>query len=647
MKGFLRSKLVMTLALVVMIAAAAIPLSGSITSTHAQATVTFTEFPIPTSNSTPNYITKGPDGNLWFTEEAGSKIGKITPSGKITEFQVSTSQTNLFGITAGPDGNIWFTEEFTSKIGKITPSGTITEYPTSGNPYGITAGPDGNIWFTEDGNTIGRITPSGTITEFPLPSSGNPNIGITAGPDGNIWFTVYSPNRIGRITPSGTVTEFQVPTSAGPVGITTGPDGHLWFTEQFGNTIGKITTSGAVTEYPVPTSNSFLESITAGPDGTLWFAEGNANNIGRITPSGTVNEFPVPTSNSGPNGITTGPDGNLWFTEYEGNKIGRIKLSNPPNPPVTHWQSPKNGFYVQDDHATLSVSVASGTNQITGVTFTASWDNNINVSICNGGLAGRNWVCQWAMDYNGTHVRNGPITFGYTVTTALQNFVNPDGSRSGTIVYELTDFNPIYAGYATASQNDAVAYTMAVAKWTVPKAKCGTLEISRSAIWAGIAGANQLAQIATASMCNLGKPNYGAYWEDIPFSTQAQSINKTVVQGDKMVATVAYVSSSNTFNLTLVDSGKWTFTTPAPAMSDPSERSNGECIVEDPESANGSFIFPLTNFGTVSVDCQVDSKPVANGPEDIKFLMVSNIQKATTNPLATNGEVFTVVWQHS
>ena len=67
MKGFIRSKLVLTLATVVMlIGAIALPLVSSSVHTHAQGTVTITEFPIP-NNSTPYGITSGPDGNLWFT----------------------------------------------------------------------------------------------------------------------------------------------------------------------------------------------------------------------------------------------------------------------------------------------------------------------------------------------------------------------------------------------------------------------------------------------------------------------------------------------------------------------------------------------------------------------------------------------------
>jgi virginiamycin B lyase len=72
-----------------------------------------TEFSIPTPNSNLYGITRGPDGNLWFTEQRGpggrlgGAIGRITPSGVVTVFSLgSITQPNL--ITAGPDGNLWF-----------------------------------------------------------------------------------------------------------------------------------------------------------------------------------------------------------------------------------------------------------------------------------------------------------------------------------------------------------------------------------------------------------------------------------------------------------------------------------------------------------------------------------------------------------
>jgi hypothetical protein len=67
----------------------------------------------------PQGITAGPDGNLWFTEYYGNKIGRITPAGSFTEFTIPTASSSPWGITAGADANIWFTEEGGNKIGKI------------------------------------------------------------------------------------------------------------------------------------------------------------------------------------------------------------------------------------------------------------------------------------------------------------------------------------------------------------------------------------------------------------------------------------------------------------------------------------------------------------------------------------------------
>ena len=77
------------------------------------------EFPVPTAASRPYTIAAGPDGNLWFTESMGNKIGRITPAGVITEFTVPMAGSGPYGICVGPDGNIWFTERFGNQIGRL------------------------------------------------------------------------------------------------------------------------------------------------------------------------------------------------------------------------------------------------------------------------------------------------------------------------------------------------------------------------------------------------------------------------------------------------------------------------------------------------------------------------------------------------
>ena len=300
-----------------------------------------TEFSLFPTFVSPSGITAGPDGNLWFTDQSVSRIGRITPLGVVTVFEAGiTAGAVPFDITTGPDGNLWFTEYNGNRIGRITPSGVVTEFSAGisafAYPWGIATGPDGNLWFTESqgANRIGRITPLGVVTEFSAGiSAGAQPIGITAGPDGNLWFTEASGNRIGRITPLGVVTEFSAGITAGavPVDITTGPDGNLWFTEELGNQIGRITPLGVVTEFSAGITNDARpRHITPGPDGNLWFTE-LRDRIGRITPLGVVTEFSAGITPSAlPLGITAGPDGDLWFTEASGSRIGRI---TPPAPP--------------------------------------------------------------------------------------------------------------------------------------------------------------------------------------------------------------------------------------------------------------------------------------------------------------------------
>jgi streptogramin lyase len=297
------------------------------------------EYSIPTSECSPDGITAGPDGNLWFTEYNSNKIGKVTTSGAFTEYSIPPNPGGgPSDITTGPDGNLWFTEGG-NKVDKVTTSGTITEYsipPNSSGSSGITTGPDGNLWFTEgSGNKIGKVTTSGAFIEYAIPTLGSFPAGITTGPDGNLWFAENGGNKIGKVTTSGAFSEYSVPTSLGfPMRITTGPDGNLWFTENGYqvNKIAKITTSGTITEYSIPTSGSQPYGITAGPDGNLWFTEEVGNQIGRVSTSGSFSEYSVPTSGSKPEGITAGPDGNIWFTEswVSVSKIGTCILGLLP-----------------------------------------------------------------------------------------------------------------------------------------------------------------------------------------------------------------------------------------------------------------------------------------------------------------------------
>src|SRR5262249_37410363 len=99
-------------------------------------------------------IATGPDGNLWFTELYGNRIGRITTNGVLlAEFDCPTPNGDPAGITTGPEGNLWFTEIQGTKIGRLrapTNRVRITAGPTvvTGAAFDITItalGPWGNV----------------------------------------------------------------------------------------------------------------------------------------------------------------------------------------------------------------------------------------------------------------------------------------------------------------------------------------------------------------------------------------------------------------------------------------------------------------------------------------------------------------------
>ena len=300
---------------------------------HSTPPSAFSEFPVRTARSQPDRITAGPDGNVWFSEEVGNKIARITPNGKISEFQIPTAGRGSHGITAGPDGNIWFTET-AGKIGRITPSGRISEFQPPAGPgglFGITAGPDGNLWFTEAAaNQIGRITPSGKISEFPLPlpttTVKSLPYGIAAGRDGNLWFTEEAAARIGRITPSGQISKFRSPqrkaARSGSRRARTATCGSPRSTPPRSGGSPRAARSAS---FRSPEEEAARSGSRRARTATVVHRL-DPNKIGRITRSGQITEFRVPSEESLPIWITAGPDRNLWFTEAFANQIARVRI---------------------------------------------------------------------------------------------------------------------------------------------------------------------------------------------------------------------------------------------------------------------------------------------------------------------------------
>jgi len=153
-----------------------------------------TTFATPRTDLVPDQITSGPDGNLWFTSQGAPQvlqaIGRITTAGAFTYFSdpgislYNQNYDNPHTITRGPDGNVWFTntvvqgQPSAGAIARVSPSGAFTWFSSPDVPEanGIAAGPGGELWFTmRAASALGRIKATAVgspgVPAFPAASS--------------------------------------------------------------------------------------------------------------------------------------------------------------------------------------------------------------------------------------------------------------------------------------------------------------------------------------------------------------------------------------------------------------------------------------------------------------------------------------------
>jgi streptogramin lyase len=326
---------------------------GSITPSGTFAKI---DFGTPMTNSFVS-IAAGANNSIWVGDYGLHAIWRVLPDAPAGQ-QTKEFTTGLPAgaspqlLTLGTDGNIWFVDAVNHQIGRITPEGTITMFPGTLNSFAelnaMTVGPEGNLWFTDqdegDEPAVGYVTVLGHITEIQV--KGMPD-DITAGPDGNVWFT--DSEGIDKVNPmTGIVTEYStnLQPDAVPDAIIAGPDGNVWFDDQYSNDyeVGRVTPNGTITEYEL--GEGLPVDLTLGLDGNIWVAQGAGMNptaapeaVDRIIPAEVITPEDIHRFSMGlhPEGIQdgdyiiTGPDGNLWFTDSFAPKgIGKVLLQIPP-----------------------------------------------------------------------------------------------------------------------------------------------------------------------------------------------------------------------------------------------------------------------------------------------------------------------------
>ena len=322
--------------------------------------VTIQEFLTPTPDSSPADLAFDAEGNLWFTEINGNKIGKLVPSeakpgtaNGITEYALPLPNSKPHYIIVARNGIVWFTE-LAGRLGRLDPeTGIIKEYdaPTSNSElHGLLEDEEGNIWFLEFGSSkVVRLDPAtGNMREFPL-GGGHPHAFVKDGD--KIWYTLGGKfwmgkffNKIGALNiKTGKVHEITVPPEKSvPHAMIRAGDRTIWFSQLFASKIARIVfTKGGPVSF-----QEFHLGKGVGPHGLasddarklIWFTANRIDSIGRLDPKKAAAEtgkgvefFKIPTAGAHPNEVAVDKAGNVWFTEmghyFRGqfqNKIGKL-----------------------------------------------------------------------------------------------------------------------------------------------------------------------------------------------------------------------------------------------------------------------------------------------------------------------------------
>jgi virginiamycin B lyase len=280
---------------------------------------------------------------VWFTDINTPAIGSISSKLAFREFTAGLNAgAQPYSIVAGPDGNMWFSDEAGS-IGRVTPSGTITEFRSSrmvvASPSGLTVGADKAIWAIGVGYSrsyLYRVTLDGKISWFSIPPALIPDGALEADPKGNLWFfasrtnhvVVLAQYRIGgklAVHATGLITKGEpCCPNLSPKHVAIGPDGNPWFTTPYfalpssdGSHVGTFashrTTLFSVDRTAIPYLVYPSGIVTSGR--ALWFSGSNPLSfdgaLWRMDTSGKQTGYPIPYD---PAGLAAVGSSTLWFT---------------------------------------------------------------------------------------------------------------------------------------------------------------------------------------------------------------------------------------------------------------------------------------------------------------------------------------------
>ena len=191
----------------------------------------------------------------------------------ITEFAVPTAASAPYAIVAGPTGSndMYFTESAGDKIGKISSSGAITEIPLAAGskPAGITTVAS-TLWIAEFGTNKVAQLQGNTVLEISM-AAGTTPIWVTQGPGPTMWVSLFGTSQIAVLSAAGALqATYALETGAKPAVSAQGSDGNMWVAENGTGKVGRVLSG----QTPIVATAPAVTPATAAVGATLTASSG-------------------------------------------------------------------------------------------------------------------------------------------------------------------------------------------------------------------------------------------------------------------------------------------------------------------------------------------------------------------------------------
>lgn len=297
----------------------------------------------------PNWKTKGifgsmvwgmdfdKNGDLWFTDQENNAIWRYFVSEKKFEmYKIPTRGAYPASIEFDSEGNVWFSEIFGKKLGSLNP--ILAENNTT----------KGIREYEFEDLVNHKITTMGPAS---INNNNNNNNKINNKKD-IVWFSAvdypYNGSIVNYNITSKKFNVFQLTKEAGiPISIIEDNKEKLWINDHATSLFFKFDPkSGQIKKYstslPSTRNNtSSLPYFNEYREGKIWFNGHEGNAIGYFDPENdTMVEYHIPTrskiwgNTSNPLKFAIDNTGSIYFTEWTENKIGILNSSGIDKIPI-------------------------------------------------------------------------------------------------------------------------------------------------------------------------------------------------------------------------------------------------------------------------------------------------------------------------